>query len=335
MGTTFIILMPYLKYDQFVDKIDQLEEANILVAALEFRVFTHLGKRGLTSRDFAKKTGIHPEGSEALLNALVSLGALKKAGTTFSNTAESYRHFCEHSAQYKRGTVFLRKENRDEWSKLIDIIKNGRNLSKFGDDDPKFREPFTYAMHERSRKFFKPLAKFITRKPVGTLVDLGGGPGSYSAEILKQNKSAKAVLIDRSASLKVAKKILKNSSVIKRFEFVPGDLFKISFGSEIDTVLYSNILHIYSESENSILFKKIYKSLRPKGRIILVDLFLENNRTEPVDAALFSLTMLQFTATGRTYTFKETESLLKKNGFRKFNRCELGQGSSVIEAVKY
>ena len=324
--------MAFLDFDQFVNKIDQLEEANTLMAALEFRVFTHLGKRCLTSRTFAKKAEIHPEGAEALLNALVSLGALKKSGNTFANTAESFRHFCEHSPKYKKGTVFLRKENRDEWSQLIDIVKNGRN--ELSDDDPEFREPFTYAMHERSRAFSKPLAEFITRKPVGKLVDLGGGPGSYSAEVLKQDKSARAVLIDRSASLKVAKKLLKKSAVVKRFDFVAGDLFNVSFGNEIDTALYSNILHIYDESENLRLFKKIYKSLKSGGRFILVDLFLKNNRTEPLDAAMFSLTMLLFTATGRTYTFNETEKLLKKTGFGKFTRCELGQGSSVIEAVK-
>jgi ubiquinone/menaquinone biosynthesis C-methylase UbiE len=326
--------MTFLSFKQLVNKIDQLEEANILIAALEFRVFTHLGKRRLTSRAFAQKRRIHPEGAEALLNALVSLGALKKSGNTFANTAETFRHFCEHSPQYKIGTVFLRKENRDEWSHLLDIIKNGRNPSGNDDDDPEFREPFTYAMHERSRNFSKPLAQFITRKPVGILVDIGGGPGSYSAEILKQDKSARAVLIDRSASLKIAKKILKNSAVIERFDFVSGDLFKVSFGNETDTVLYSNILHIYNESENLRLFEKIYKSLKPGGRFILVDLFLKNNRTEPQDAALFSLTMLLFTATGRTYTFEETKKLLKKSGFGKFTHCELGQGCSVIETVK-
>ena len=326
--------MAFLSFEQLVNKIDQLEEANILIAALEFRVFTHLGKRSLTSWALAKKSKIHPEGAEALLNALVSLGALRKSENTFANTSESFRHFCEHSPQYKLGTVFLRKENRDEWSHLIDIIKNGRNISEDDDDDPEFRVPFTYAMHERSKKFSKALAQFITRKPVGKLVDLGGGPGSYSAEILKNDKSARAVLIDRAASLKVAKKILKNSAVIERFDFVPGDLFKVSLGNETNTVLYSNILHIYNKSENLRLFKKIYKSLKPEGRFILVDLFLKNNRTEPPDAALFSLTMLLFTATGRTYTFEETEKLLKKNGFGKFTRFELGQGSSVIEAVK-
>ena len=326
--------MAFLSFDQFVDKIDQLEEANILIAALELRIFTHLGKKAWTYQSLAKKARLHSEGAEALLNALVSLGAIKKKGNTFTNTSEGFKHFSETSPHYKRGTVFLRKENRDEWSKLMNLIKKGRNLNEFGNDDPAFREPFTYAMHERSSKFSKPLANYITRKPVGRLIDLGGGPGSYSSEILKIDKSAQAVLIDRQASIKVAKTILKNSAVKKRFDFISGDLFRVSFGSKSDTVLYSNILHIYNETENSKLFKKIHNTLKPGGRFILVDLFLKNNRTEPFSAALFSLTMLLFTATGRTYTFQETENLLKKNGFGRFKRCELGQGTSLIECVK-
>ncbi len=326
--------MAFLKFEQFIKKIDQLEEANILMASLEFRVFTHLGKKCLTPSTLAKKASIQPEGAEALLNALASLGALKKTGNTFSNAPDSFKYFCEQSPHYKRGTVFLRRENRDEWSDLIKIIKNGRKLSEFGDDDPKFRESFTHAMHERSSKFSKPLAKFITRKPVGKLIDLGGGPGSYSVEILKNDKSAQAVLIDRQATLKVAKTIIKKTSIFKRFTFMDGDLFEVSLGKEIDTVLYSNILHIYNDKENSRMFKKIYKSLKTGGRFILVDLFLKDNRTEPFDGALFSLTMLLFTATGRTYTIKETEKLLNKNGFGKFKYCELEQGSSVIEAIK-
>jgi SAM-dependent methyltransferase len=327
--------MAYLNFDQFIKKIDQLEEANILLAALEFRVFTHLGKKNLTYKCLAKRSGLEPEAAKALFNALASMGAIRKQGDSFANTSDSYKHFCEKSSHYKKGTIYLRMQNRDEWSKLINKIKKDREISSFENDDPNFRESFTYAMHERSSSFSKPLAQFITRKPVGKLIDLGGGAGSYSAEILKIEKSAQAVLIDRKASLKVAKKIFKNSSIMKRFSFVSGNIFTVDFGKKIDTILYSNVLHIYNETENTIIFKKIKESLNPGGRFILVDFFLKRNRVEPFDAALFSLTMMLFTATGKTYTFNETKDLLKKHGFGKIKRYELGRGCSVLEAIKF
>jgi hypothetical protein len=69
--------MTYLKYEQFIKKIDQLEEANILISAFEYRVFTHLGKKKLTCKSLAEKANLNPEGAEALFNALASMGAIK------------------------------------------------------------------------------------------------------------------------------------------------------------------------------------------------------------------------------------------------------------------
>ena len=67
---------------------------------------------------------------------------------------------------------------------------------------------------------------------------------------------------------------------------------------------------------------------------MIVDLFLNTDLTQPYNAVLFSLTMLMFTATGRTYSFNEKETLLRKVGFGKIKRFDLDRGSSVIEAKK-
>jgi hypothetical protein len=325
--------MGLLSFSEITDKIDGLEESNILVAALEFRIFTHLGTQVRTAEYVSRKAKLTFEGTVALLDALCAMSVLIKTKGKYKNSAETYKHLCEASKDYKNGTVFLKKETRDEWSDLINVIQRGRKEDE-GGDDPAFRELFTHAMHERSEKYSKKLAKIVARKAVGNLIDVGGGPGSYSSEILRIDKKANALLIDRVASLKVAKKILRKLSVYKRFKFCPGDIFDTDFGVESDTVLYSNILHIYNESENFSLLNKIHASLKLGGRIIIVDLFLNTNRTQPFDAALFSLTMLMFTDTGRTYSFKETETLLTKIGFGKFKRFDLGRGSSVIEAEK-
>ena len=44
--------------------------------------------------------------------------------------------------------------------------------------------------------------------------------------------------------------------------------------------------------------------------------------------------MLLYTKTGKSYTFSETESFLKKAGFDRFKRFKVGYGSSIIEGVK-
>ncbi|MFQ5443695.1 MAG: methyltransferase [Nitrospinales bacterium] len=324
-----------LTYDQIIQKIDQLEEAKILLAGLELKIFTVLGKGRYSAPQVAKKARTHREGTEMLLNALVALGALRLNKNLYSNTPVTYKHFCVSSKDYKKGTVMLRKEHRHEWDDLINIVRNGRDLSQYeGGDDPEFRWLFTHAMHERSFELSGKKAQAITRKPVGRLLDLAGGPGSYSVAILRKDKKASATLFDRSATLRVAREIIKETGYLKRFKFIEGDLFKTDYGNHYDTVLFSNVLHIYNPKENKILFRKIYRCLNEGGRFILVDYFLKDNRNEPYNAALFSLTMLLFTATGKSYTYSETEKILRATGFVNLKRFKVGEGVGIIEAVK-
>jgi hypothetical protein len=74
-----------------------------------------------------------------------------------------------------------------------------------------------------------------------------------------------------------------------------------------------------------------------EGAMALLDAQCAMNvliKTQPNDAAIFSLTMQIFTVNGRTYSFNETETLLRKIGFGILKRFNLDHGSSVIEVEK-
>lgn len=324
-----------LSYNQIINKIDQLEEANILLSALELRVFSILEKQSMSAKQVANDIKVKLEGAEVLLNALTAMGVLTKNTNGYKNTHVAYKYFCESSPDFKKGTVMLKMDGRGEYESLLHTIKYGRNLKEFeGEDDPIFRKLFTLAMHERSEKYASKVAKAVTQKKVGKLIDLGCGPGSYSAAILKKDKTATATLLDRAVAIKVARKLFKNQSLYKRLNFVSGDLFDNKFESGYDTVLLSNIIHIYNTSQNKTIFKKINKCLKNGGRFILYDLFLKNSKIEPYDAALFAITMLLYTKTGKSYTFGEVYSLLKNSGFTQIKKTEIGFGTSIIEATK-
>ena len=324
-----------LSYKNIINKIDQLEEANIILSALEFNVFSVLEKNSLQVKQVASLTKTKLECMEILLNALAAMGVLNKTKNTFRNTPVTYKYFCQTSPDFRIGTVMLKMDSRGEYEKLSKIIKKGRDGKEFeSEDDPKFRHLFTYAMHERSELSADKVADAVSQKKVGKLLDLGCGPGSYTVAILKKDKIAKATLMDREAAIKVARKICKTQSVYNRLHFVSGDLFDDEFGEGYDTVLLSNIIHIYNVKENKIIFKKINKALKKGGRFVLYDLFLNNSKTEPYDAALFAITMLLYTKTGKSYAFGEVDSLLRNAGFARIKKTKIGDGSSIIEAIK-
>ncbi|TDJ51867.1 MAG: methyltransferase [Nitrospina sp.] len=324
-----------LSLNKFIKTIDQLEDAWVLLAALKFRLFTLLAKKSLTVRQVARLSKTQCEGMEALLNSLVAMQALRYKAGKYSNTSEMHKYFCATSPHYLKGTAFLKLEKNDEWTQLINTIKQGRDLSAFeGGDDKNFRYLFTHAMHERSVDYASTIAKKISSKPVGRFLDLGGGPGSYSAAILQEDKKSEATLLDRPAAIKVAKELFHKRSFFKRFHFLPGDLFDSAYGKDYDMVFFSNILHIYNLEENKKLFQKINRALVPGGSFILVDYFLKEDRTGPYEGALFSLTMLLFTKTGKTYTYGETEKILRQTGFHKIKRTQLAEGNGMLEAFK-
>jgi len=324
-----------LTLKQFTETIDRLEEARILMASLEFKIFSILRQKSMTAKEVARQSKTKPEEMEALLNALTAMKALRFKNGRYSSAPQMYKYFCESSPHYLKGTAFLKLEKNDEWARLINIIRNGRDLSEFdGEDEPEFRDLFTYAMHERSEPFAKKIAEIITRKPAGRFLDLGCGPGTYSAAVLRKDKKAKAILLDRPTAFKVAQELHGNASFWSRMELKPGDLFNTPFGDHVDTIFYSNILHIYNSEENKQLFLKMKQSLVKGGRLVLVDYFHTRDATQPYEAALFGVTMLVFTATGKTYSYDETEKLLSQTGFHKFRRVSLGEGTGMLVAIK-
>lgn len=324
-----------LSFRDIIKKIEQHEESNILICSLELKLFSFLKKNSMSANQIANITKSKVEGIKVLLNALTAMGALKVNKGLYRNTSITYKYFCESSPDFKKGTVMLKLDSRDEYSGLLQTIKKGRSLKKFdGSDDPIFRALFTYAMHERSDLYANKIATLVTQNRVGKLIDIGAGSGSYSAAILKKDNNATATLMDRAAAIKVAREIHKKKSIYKRLKFINGDLFSDEFGFGYNTVFLSNIVHIYNINENKVIFKKINRALVDGGRIILYDYFLKDSKTEPYDAALFAITMLLYTKTGKSYTYSEINSLLKKTGFGHIKKTEIAEGSSIIEAMK-
>jgi len=127
-----------LTFSEIIEIIDRQEESNILIAALDLEVFTILDKNSMTAKNLARKAGTILEGTEPLLNALASMGALRKKGIFFSNTSESYKHLCAHSKEYKKGILMLKLDSQGEWTKLIKTIRNGRNLTEYEDDNENY-----------------------------------------------------------------------------------------------------------------------------------------------------------------------------------------------------
>ncbi len=138
----------------------------------------------------------------------------------------------------------------------------------------------------------------------------------------------RATVCDRPAALEVAKEVAATEKAGKRLSYLAADFMKDPIPDHYDVIWYSNVLHIYSATENQSLFKRLRQALSPGGRLIIQDAFLHDKEgLYPADASLFAITMLLFTEQGNTYTTHETASWLRQAGYSAVKPLRMRRGT--------
>ncbi len=313
----------------------------ILLSAHELSVFTRIGSASRTAGVLAKSIRCSVRGTTILLDALVALGLLRKRAGRYTNTPIGRKHLVEGAAEYKGALLSHMRYSAAGWLQLSDAIRSG-TAPRIGRtnpilDDPKTNRDFILAMHDVGFDMAKTLTQKIDLSGSRSLLDLGGGPGSYSIALCRKYPKLHATLVDLPQTLKVARKHLKGFTEGKRIATKAADFFRApgkDFGSGYDVALLSNILHAASPPKVRALLKKVYTALEPNGIVLVNEFLLSDNRTAPVSGALFAVNMLAATTDGNSYTQKELGQWLRTAGFKAPKTIDLDGIHVVTQARK-
>ena len=299
----------------------------VLLAALELDLFTALDTNTLSVPVLARKLKVSDRGLDVLCRNLASVGVLKKSGQTYRNGPLAATLLNAHHPKYRHGYLNLIRDQWNDWSQLTEVIRRGRPVDHEDPDDPDYRRSFTWAMHHRSIDVAPNVAAQIDLRGVDTLLDLGGGPGTYALAFLQRYPHLRAVLCDRAPALEVAREIAAPLKHGRRLSYLPLDFMASPIPGRYDVIWFSNVLHIYSPKDNEGVFRRIRNALNPRGRLIIQDAFLDRNGTHPLETNLFAVTMLLFTEAGNTYPLVETMQWLRRAGFRQTTTVRLKRGT--------
>ncbi len=313
----------------------------IIFTALDLGLFTAVGSRIWTVPPLAKKLRVSSRGLEILCRNLACAGLLIKTGSRYRNSLLARKELNKKSPAYRWAYVDLLRGHWDDWSQLTKSVKRGRPVDDNDvPDEPAYRRRFSWAMHHRSLDVAPKIAAQINLRGVRTLLDLGGGPGTYALAFLRRNPSLRATVCDRAPAIAVAKEIAATVPHGKRLSCVHVDFVKKPIPGCYDVIWFSNVLHIYSPEENQRLFRKMADALAPGGRLLIQDAFLHDaNGLHPQDASLFAVTMLLFTDDGNTYSVRDTATWLKRAGFGQVRTLTMQKGTEdwdggILEATK-
>ena len=316
-------------FDDLRDAITAYRLPRVLIAALELNLFTAIGMDTWTIPDLAREVKLSERGLAILCRNLAMAGLLTKQGETYRNSRLGATALNAHHPSYRGDYLQLITSHWADWGRLLESVKTGLPLDH---DEPDYRRRFTWAMHHRTLETAPKIAAQINLRGVRTLLDLGGGPGTYAMAFLAKNPRIRATVCDRPAALDVAKEIAATHKAGARLSYLPLDVMTEDIPGTYDAIWYSNVLHIYSPTDNQALFRRVLASLNPGGRLLIQDAFLhDRNGLYPEEASLFAVSMLLFTEKGNTYSAAETRAWLTDAGFERIKVLRMKKGTEDWE----
>lgn len=299
----------------------------VLIASLELNLFTAIGTKTWTIPDLARAMKVSERGLAILCRNLAMAGLLKKKNKIYRNSRLGATALNAQHPAYRGDYLRLITSHWADWGRLLESVKTGLPLDHNEPDDPDYRRQFTWAMHHRTLETAPKISAQINLRSARTLLDLGGGPGTYAMAFLAKNPRLRATVCDRPAALAVAKEIASTHKAGPRLSYQPLDLLTDTILGTYDVIWYSNVLHIYSPQDNRAVFRRALAALNPGGRLLIQDAFLhDRDGLFPQEASLFAVSMLLFTEQGNTYSAVETKTWLMDAGFESIKIVRMKKG---------
>ncbi|MFO7967455.1 MAG: methyltransferase [Archaeoglobaceae archaeon] len=303
------------------------QESRIILTAVELDIFSALGKERRSSTEVAKSLGTDERATNRLMNALTTMGILRKIEGMFFNTEATARYLDKESPDYMAGLLHIAALWKS-WSKLTQVVKKGGPAER--ERDEKDLKGFISAMHERAQNVAPNIVGMLDLSGVNTVLDVGGGSGAFSMAFVSSKHDIKATVFDLPDVIPLTKEYVQGEGLSDRIDVMPGDYNVDDFGSGYDLVFLSAIIHINSPEKNQGLIKKCADSLTPGGQLVVQDFIMDETRTTPSFGAIFALNMLVNTQSGDTYTESEVKDWMKNAGLKNVERKDTGTVTSLI-----
>ena len=162
------------------------------------------------------------------------------------------------------------------------------------------------------------------------VVDVGGATGNMLAAILGRHAGPRGVLFDMPHVVSDAPALLEERGVDQRVTIESGDFFKMVPAGG-DAYLLSHVIHDWSEEQCLTILGHCRKSMKPNGRLLIVEMVLPAGDT-PHPGKMLDMVMLVLPG-GQERTESEYSSLFGKAGFRLVRVVPTESAVSVVEAV--
>ena len=322
--------------------------SKVLLTAVEFGVFTKLGKRHLTGAELGAEVQLHQRAIADFFDALVAMKFLDREGdgpqAKYFNTAEGSLYLDEASPRYIGGWLVMCNARLFKfWNDLPEALRTGKpqNEIKHGQkgmfeelysDLPRL-EQFMGAMTGLSRLNFEAFAEKFDFSKFKTLCDVGGATGLLSMEVAKRHAHLKCTSFDLPEVEPIAKKHIAAAGLNDRIATASGNFFQDPL-PKADVITMGMILHDWNLEKKMHLIRSAYDALPAGGGLVAIEALIDDARRENVQGLMMSLNMLIEFGDAFDFTGADFRKWCGEVGFKRFDVIHLAGASSAAVAYK-
>jgi SAM-dependent methyltransferase len=293
-------------------------ESQTLLTASRMRLFDALADGPRSPDEVAGSLNLDARSTALMLRACAALGFLGQAEGRFHNLPVAATYLVSSSPAYMGNVIRYSDQLYATWGRLEDALRSGQPAlpaASYLGDDPARTRAFVVAMHERALGIARALVPLLDLRGRRSMLDVGGGPGTYSVMLTERFPGLKAEVLELPGVAAVARELVAAAGAADRVTLRDGDYHHADFGSGKDVVLMSGMFHRETAATCQGLVRRAAACLEPGGMLIVSDVFTDAGGTQPAFAALFGLNMMLTAADGGVHADADVHGWMADAGF--------------------
>jgi hypothetical protein len=292
--------------------------------------------------DLARSTNTHAPSLYRLLRALTSVDIFVEvepnhfAQTTLSETLR----FDMPGSVGPIAKMYGQEWQLKAWEHLEHSIRTGKaavdhvynlDIWKYLSTHPAQGQLFDQALTGLSEIYNSTLAESYDFSTFATLVDIGGGQGTFLTMILDRYPLLQGVLFDLPAVIENARTQIK-PEVRDRLHMVAGSVFTAAPEGG-DAYLMKAVLHDWTDEDCIRILRNCRQAMKPTGKLLLFEPLLRpGGGAEGVAYEFLDLLML-INSAGRERTAAEFADIFEASGLELTSIIPTKAGMSILEGV--
>ncbi len=309
---------------RLTDNVYAFQRTAALRAAVALDVFTAIGKGHDTSKALAEHCSTAERGMQILCDFLVALGLLEAREGCYVAAPDAAAYLDRRSHAYVGGALDFAVSDTQLKAMLSDpvaVVRNG--TTTLGEADhlvaPDHVDWTTYAravapLMARSAVFLSNLITSLGG-PIHRILDVAAGSGQNGIALARRLVDAEVTAVDWPGVLKVAAENARTAGIGERWNARSGNALETAFAGPYDVILVVRFLHLLAPQDREVLLRRAHAALVPGGRLVGLQIMLNDDHVSPPFAAAMNFNLLATTPSGQVPTAGELETPLRAIGF--------------------